>query len=232
MRRSTVWGAVTGDRTPAPHVIDHARADPRGPYSLTYRADAASRNTATIRSDTLAAPIASTWVMSLIIGRSSCGIITSVPDQQHAEDANVNTPRYGACNETIGDRVSRAGGTARPGPIIIVCSAPGRQCRPRPRDELLPAPRLLLLQQARSAEACCANHGSAEMQAYAKAIKALGEERGARYASTRPAASTAARKAQCSSSTPRRFGTPTSTAPTSTRSSTATCSAARSSRGS
>jgi (2Fe-2S) ferredoxin len=43
-------------------------------------------------------------------------------------------------------------------------------------DELLQAPRFFLLQRAAAPEACCANHGSIELQAYAKRrIKELGE---------------------------------------------------------
>ena len=47
-------------------------------------------------------------------------------------------------------------------------------------------------------EKCCANAGAAEMQAYAKdRIKELGLSGKDRCASTRPAASTAARKGRC-----------------------------------
>ncbi len=86
--------------------------------------------------------------------------------------------------------------------------------------------------QREAPEACCANHGSTDLQAYAKGrVKALGLNGRARSASTRPAASTAATRDRCSSSIPKPSGTRTSTAPTSTRSSSGTSSAAKSSRG-
>ena len=113
--------------------------------------------------------------------------------------------------------------------------APGAATPATPvRHELLPAPRLLLLQRARRA-------GGVLRQPRRRGVAGVrqGADPGARASaararcgSTRRAASTAAKKGRCSSSIRKRSGTPTSTAPTSTRSSTGTSFTARSSRGS
>ena len=91
------------------------------------------------------------------------------------------------------------------------------------RDELLRTPRVLLLQQARSAGRNAARTPARpKCSKYAKdRVKALGLSGKARCASTRRAASIAARKARCSSCIRKTSGTRTSTARTSTRSSIA-----------
>ena len=137
--------------------------------------------------------------------------------------------------------VRRPARGGRPGTRVRYNRALGRRARERhrrtaanpPAHELLPASRLLLLQPARR------RRGVLREPRRRRAARlregphqgARPERQGQESGSTRPAASTAARRARCSSSIPKASGTPTSTAPTSTRSSTVTSSGARSSRG-